>query len=49
MEIYKVSATVSDENRKAPERTWILGGGIEIPCRYFFYGAVIYKTFVRNE
>ena len=41
---YKVSATISGEKRKAPEGTWVLGGGIEIPCKYFLYGTVIHKT-----
>ena len=28
----------SGEERKAPEGTWVLGGGIELPCSYFIYG-----------
>ena len=47
--IYKVSGTISVEERKAPEGTWVLGGGIEIPRKYFLYGPVIHKTFVRKK
>ena len=47
--IYKVSATISGEKRKAPDGDWVLGGGIEIPCIYFLYGPVIHKTFVGKE
>ena len=47
--IYEVSATVSGEKRKAPEETWVIGAGTEIPCKYFLYGPVIHKTFIRNE
>ena len=49
-EIYRVNATISGEKRKVAEQTWvIIGGGIEIPCKYFLYGPVIHKTFLRNE
>ena len=48
-QIYKVSANISGERHKAPEEIWLLGGGIEIPCKYFLYGPVIHKTFIRNE
>ena len=37
--VYRVNATISGEKRKAPERTWVLGGGIEIRCKYFLYGS----------
>ena len=47
--IYKVSLTISNVKRKAPEGTWVLGGGIEIPCKYFLYGPVIHKKIVRKE
>ena len=45
--IHKVSATISGEKRNIPEGTWVFGGDIEIPCKYFLYGPVIHKTFVR--
>ena len=47
--IYRVSATISGEWRKAPERNRVLGGDIEMPCKYFLYGAVAHKNFVHNE
>ena len=36
------------KHRRAPEGTWVPGGGIEIPCTYFFYGAKIHKRYVRK-
>ena len=47
--IYRVNATISGEKRKVAERTWvIIGGGIEIPCKYFLYGPVIKRFYVMN-
>ena len=47
--IYKVSTTISGKKHKSTEETWVPGGGIEIPCKYFLYGPVIHKTFACNE
>lgn len=45
--VYRVNTTMLNEKHKAPEGT--CGGGIERPCKYFLYGPVVYKMFVRNE
>ena len=47
--VYRVNATIPDEKRKAPEGTWVLSGGIEIPCKYFLHGLAVHETFIRNE
>ena len=31
--IYKVSAPIAVDKLKAPERAWVLGGGIELHCK----------------
>ena len=33
-----INAVPTGEPRNAPEGTWVLGGGIEIPCKYHIYG-----------
>jgi len=30
---------ITVEARKAPEGSWVIGGGIELPCVYYFMGA----------
>ena len=35
--------------RKASEGTWVLGGGIELPCSYFIYGNRKKKADVRGK
>lgn len=35
--LWKIVSVVADEPRNAPERTWVLGGGIETPCKYDAY------------
>ena len=34
--------------RVAPEGTWVLWGGIEIPAKFYVYGAKIHKFHVRK-
>ena len=41
--LYKVTATITGEKRRLPEGTWVLGGGIEVPCTYYLYGPKIHK------
>ena len=38
-----MKAVIDGVHRRAPEDTWIPGGGIELPCTYFLYGAKIHK------
>ena len=49
LKLYKVSAIISGEKRKAPKGTWVVGGGIEISCKRVLFGPVIHKAFVCNE
>ena len=32
--IIRITAVIDAEHRRAPEGTWIPGGGIEIPCTF---------------
>ena len=41
--VYKITYTITGQSKKAPEVTWVLGGGIELSCRYFLYGPKIRK------
>ena len=45
--VYRVNTTISGKKSKASEGT--SDGGIEIPCKIFFDGPVVYKTLVRNK
>ena len=36
--IERMTGEITGEERKAPEGTWVLGGGIELPCSHFIYG-----------
>ena len=40
---------ITGEERKAPEGTWVLGGGIELPCSYFIYGNRKSKADLRRK
>ena len=33
--IISMEADIIGKSRSAPEGTWVLGGGIEIPCRFY--------------
>ena len=39
---------ITGKERKAPEGIWVLGGGIELPCKYYLYGPKLHKRFVRD-
>ena len=46
--VYEITCTITGQSKKAPEGTWVLGGRIEFPCRYFLYGPKIRKREVRK-
>ena len=46
--VLSVEAEVTGYPRDAAERKWTLGGGIEVPCIYRFYGPKKSKTEFRN-
>jgi len=39
---------ITREARKAPEGSWVIGGGIELPCVYYIYGSKKHKAQVRK-
>ena len=47
--LYQIKVTITGEKRRAPEGTWVLGRGIELPCTYYLYGPKIHKCIVRNS
>ena len=47
--IIRITAVIDNEHRRAPEGTWIPGGGIEIPCTYKIYSAKINKRTIRRN
>ena len=46
--VYEIGCEVTGQSRKAPEGTWVLGGGIELTCCYCLYGPKIRKHEVRD-
>ena len=46
--VYEITCTITGQSKKASEGTWVLRGGIELPCRYFLYGPKIRKREVRK-
>ena len=46
--VYEITCTITGRSKKVPEGTWVLHGGIELPCRYFLYGPKIRKKEVRK-
>ena len=42
-----MDSEVTGDPRPAPEGKWVIGGGIEIPCKYKLYGLKIVKKEVR--
>ena len=46
--IHSITATINGQHRRAPEGTWVPGGGIEIPCTYKIYAPKIHKKDIRN-
>ena len=47
--IERMTGEITEEERKAPEGTCVLGGGIELPCSYFIYGNRKNKADVRRK
>ena len=47
--IYEIKDIITGEKRRAPEGTWVLGGGIELPCKYYLYGPKVHKCIVRKS
>ena len=41
--VYEIQAKITGKSQRAPERTLVLGGGIEIPCHYTIIGLKIHK------
>ena len=37
-QIETMDSEVTGDPRPAPEGKWVIGGGIEIPCKYRLYG-----------
>ena len=40
-----MKAVITGGKRRAPEGTWVPGGGIELPCTYYIYAAKTHKNF----
>ena len=47
--VYEIQAKIAGKSRRAPEGTWVLGGGIKIPCQYTIIGPKIHKKDCRKE
>ena len=47
--VYKIQAKITGKSRHAPEGTWVLGGGIKIPCQYTIIGPNIDKKNCRKD
>ena len=47
--VTSMTGEITAEARKAPEGTWVLGGGIELPCIYYLFGNRKHKTQVPKE
>ena len=45
---YRINTTIPGKIRKAREGTWVFGGGIEMPGKYFLYGTVVHRTFIQG-
>ena len=46
--VYEITCAITRQSKKTPEGAWVLGGGIELSCRYFLYGPKIRKREVRK-
>ena len=46
--VVSVETVVTDEPRNAQEGTWVLGGGIETPCKYDGYAEKTLKCEIRK-
>ena len=47
--VYEIQAKITGKSWRAPEGTWVLGGGIELPCQYTIIGPKIHKKNCRKE
>ena len=47
--VYEIKAKITGKSRRAPEGTWVLEGGIEIPSQYTIIGPKIHKKNCRKE
>ena len=47
--VYEIQAKITGKSRRAPEVSWVLGGGIEISCQYTIIGPKIHKKNCRKE
>ena len=45
--IVSIEAIITGEPRSAPEGTWVIGGGIETPCKYLIYADKKLKSKIR--
>ena len=46
--IVSIEAIVTGDSRSAPEGTWVIGGGIEPPCKYLIYADKKLKCKIRT-
>ena len=47
--IYEINVEITGKSRRAPEGTWVLGGGIELPCKYTILGPKIHRKYTREK
>ncbi len=47
--VTSMTGEITGEARKAPEGTWVQGGGIELPCSYYLFGNKKHKSQVRKQ
>ena len=47
--VTSMTSEITAEARKALESTWVLGGGIELPCIYYLFGNRKHKAQVRKQ
>ena len=46
--IVSIEAIVTGERRSAPEGTWVIGGGVETPCKYLICADKKLKSKIRT-
>ena len=46
--IVSIETIVTGEPRSAPEGSWVIGGGIETPCKYLIYADKKLKSKIRT-
>ena len=47
--IVSIEAILTGEPRIAPEDTWVIGGGIQTPCKYLIYADKKLKSKIRTK